>query len=155
MKHLTLIILFVILFVSLLLFWWTQEIKKKPEPQAENKMYRIEVYVYEDENDPDNINKIHVGDITNKGGKLELSIITEGEDALRLQKDFAEIISRKSLLLKVDIPKKFMGIIYSYVLTGIDVSPDPNNSEYIYAIARALNGFMCDVEEDDTGREKY
>ncbi|MBU0700282.1 hypothetical protein KKE26_03145 [bacterium] len=110
-------------------------------------MLRIEVYVYEDENDPDNLNKIHVGNITNKGGKLELSIVTAGEAASKLQKDFIDITSRKSLRTRGGEMRRIDGENVC-VSTRIDVVPDQNNSLYIWAIAEALHGFICNIVND-------
>lgn len=144
-------ICFLFLFASILLLGCIQGKENIPETKKEgNQVLRIKVYVYEDENDPDNLNEIHVGDITNKGGKLELSIVTPGEAASKLQKAFVDITSRKSLRCKEENPKRIDGRIV-YVLTRTDVAPDPKNSRYIWAIADALNGFICNVvyEGDD------
>ncbi|MBU0897688.1 hypothetical protein KKC67_01195 [Patescibacteria group bacterium] len=108
---------------------------------------KIEVYIDEDENDSSNTNEIHIGDITNREGKLELSIITAGESALKLQKAFADITSRKSLQSREDVQREIDGEVVN-VSTRIDVELDPNNPRYIWAIANSLGGeygFNCSV----------
>ncbi|MFH1896734.1 MAG: hypothetical protein ABH886_00575 [Candidatus Desantisbacteria bacterium] len=110
-------------------------------------MERIEVYVDENENDPNNINEVHIGDIVSKEGKLTLSIVATGKAASILQKAFVNITSRKSLQSRTDKLRRIDGEDV-HVSTRIDVSPDPNNPQYIWAIARTLEreyGFNCDV----------
>ncbi|MDO9399166.1 MAG: hypothetical protein Q7T79_00550 [bacterium] len=114
--------------------------------QENSKLYKIEVFVDEDENDPNNINKIHIGNIgLNDKRELDLTIITEGKYAENLRKQVDAIKLKKTLKLPYEEFKRIWLIIKVLELKKIDINSD--DPRYIFAVERELVGFETEIIE--------
>ena len=106
---------------------------------------KIEILIYEDILDPENINEIHIADvIVQPDGELQLIILKQEyeEDVEKLKFALEEIKTKKTLPLEVER----MGKDDTLVLGEIQVSSN-KMPEYAYAVERALvrYGFVSRV----------
>ncbi len=115
-------------------------------PVTENKpvpgFYRtIMISIDEDPNDPNNLNEIHIANVTVNHGELGLVVIKDVPDIKRLRSTLEEIKAKEGLFLEYDDK---VGDTYYLKMELIS----PTDPRYIYALEGELArdyGFRVDV----------
>ena len=111
-----------------------EDTKETPEAPPNS----ILIYVDEDPEDVNNINKVHIANVTVSEGKLELIVIEEHEEIGRLRTAIIEIQAKETLPLIFEEMTEIDGEV---VLAMKEKEIYPEETEYIYAVKDELEGY--------------
>jgi hypothetical protein len=114
-----------------------RDIKVVPEAPANS----INIYVDEDPEDINNLNQVHIANLSVYEGKLELIVVEDHEEIGRLRTVIFEIQAKETLPLTIERMKDDGTLVMG------DIQVTPEEPGYIYAVQEELlqYGFLGEV----------